>query len=47
MKPIILNPLSRRAYAFWGIGLMALKYNIDRAIAYFGFPPHLVSLELP
>ena len=33
----IIRSLSRQAYALWGLGLMALKYNIDRAIAIFGF----------
>lgn len=37
MKRNFLPPLSRRAYTGWGLGLMALKYNIDRLIAYLGF----------
>src|SRR5215469_6004242 len=29
--------LDRWPYFWWGCGLMAVKYNLDRAIAWFGF----------
>lgn len=31
------KPLSRGAYALWGLGLMILKYNLDRAVSLFFF----------
>lgn len=31
------KPLSRGAYALWGLGLMVLKYNLDRAISLLFF----------
>jgi hypothetical protein len=32
-----VRPLDRLPYFLWGSALMAVKYNIDRAVAWFGF----------
>jgi uncharacterized membrane protein YhaH (DUF805 family) len=34
---IIERPLDRWSYFWWGCATMAIKYNLDRAIAWFGF----------
>ncbi len=34
---IIERPLDRWPYFWWGCATMAIKYNLDRAIAWFGF----------
>ncbi len=34
---IIGGTLDRQPYFWWGCALMALKYNLDRAVAWFGF----------
>jgi uncharacterized membrane protein YhaH (DUF805 family) len=31
------KPLDRGPYFWWGFALMAIKYNLDRAVAWFGF----------
>jgi hypothetical protein len=37
MLNILRQPLDRASYFWWGCGLMAVKYNLDRVIAGFGF----------
>jgi len=38
VEKVITEPtMDRMPYFVWGLGLMAIKYNLDRAIAWFGF----------
>ncbi len=50
LYPTWLRPLGRGYYAFWGVLLLALKYNLDRWIAWRGygvscFPWHYLAPE--
>jgi len=37
MKKVKGATMDRAPYFWWGCGLMAIKYNLDRAVAWFGF----------